>query len=71
MVETRQAEDINDSYMYPDDNLDPYLQDAEILDRPDLFYGPGRCWNIAFVLMIQISYTLSQRSPLICGVNFF
>ncbi|KAK7502598.1 hypothetical protein BaRGS_00006173 [Batillaria attramentaria] len=40
MVETRQAEDMSDGYMYPDDNLDPYLQDADILDRPDLFYGP-------------------------------
>lgn len=42
MVETRQAEDFNDGYMYPDDALDPYLQDADILDRPDLFYGPGK-----------------------------
>lgn len=41
MVETRQAEDMSDSYMYPDDNLDPYIQDADILDRPELFYGPG------------------------------
>lgn len=40
IVETRQAEDMSDGYMYPDDNLDPYLQDADILDRPDLFYGP-------------------------------
>lgn len=32
----------NDGYMYPDDALDPYLQDADILDRPDLFYGPGK-----------------------------
>lgn len=41
IVETRQAEDMSDGYMYPDDNLDPYLQDADILDRPDLFYGPA------------------------------
>lgn len=41
MVETRQAEDFSDGYMYPDDSLDPYLHDADILDRPDLFYAPG------------------------------
>ncbi|PVD22006.1 hypothetical protein C0Q70_17809 [Pomacea canaliculata] len=40
MVETRQAEDFSDGYMYPDDSLDPYLHDADILDRPDLFYAP-------------------------------
>ncbi|KAL8617694.1 hypothetical protein ACOMHN_039642 [Nucella lapillus] len=40
MVETRQAEDMSDGYMYPEDNMDPYLQDTDILDRPDLFYGP-------------------------------
>ncbi|XP_025112407.1 kinesin-associated protein 3-like isoform X2 [Pomacea canaliculata] len=41
MVETRQAEDFSDGYMYPDDSLDPYLHDADILDRPDLFYAPA------------------------------
>lgn len=39
MVETRQMEDMADPYMYPEDEYDPYLQDADILDRPDLFYG--------------------------------
>ena len=39
MVETRQMEDINDGYMYGDEGFG-YIQDAEILDRPDLFYGP-------------------------------
>ena len=52
MVETRQAEDMSDGYMYPDDNLDPYLQDADILDRPDLFYGPGKLVFWACVVVI-------------------
>ena len=52
MVETRQAEDMSDGYMYPDDNLDPYLQDADILDRPDLFYGPGKLVFRAWAVVI-------------------
>lgn len=41
MVESRQVDEFADpGYMYPDEpGLDPYLQDADILDRPDLFYG--------------------------------
>ncbi|KAJ8300672.1 hypothetical protein KUTeg_022191 [Tegillarca granosa] len=44
MVETRQIEDMGDPYMYPpEDGYDPgYLQDADILDRPDLFYGGSK-----------------------------
>uniref|UniRef100_A0A0B7B0K7 Kinesin-associated protein 3 n=1 Tax=Arion vulgaris TaxID=1028688 RepID=A0A0B7B0K7_9EUPU len=40
MVESRQVDEFADSvYMYPDESgLDPYLRDADILDRPDLFY---------------------------------
>ncbi|CAL1547744.1 unnamed protein product [Lymnaea stagnalis] len=40
MVESRQVDEFADSaYMYPDEpGFDPYLQDADILDRPDLFY---------------------------------
>lgn len=38
MVETRQMEDMADQY-YADEGYDPYLQDTDILDRPDLFYG--------------------------------
>jgi hypothetical protein len=37
MVETRQMEDMADQY-YGDDGYDPYLQDTDILDRPELFY---------------------------------
>ena len=34
-------EDMNDAYMYGDEGFG-YIQDADILDRPDLFYGaPG------------------------------
>ncbi|XP_052673915.1 kinesin-associated protein 3-like [Crassostrea angulata] len=38
MVETRQVTEMGDPYMYPEEGYDPYLQDADILDRPDLFY---------------------------------
>jgi len=37
MVETRQMEDMADQY-YGDEGYDPYLQDTDILDRPELFY---------------------------------
>ena len=42
MVESRPADDDYGDYAgYPDEGpmYDPYLQDADILDRPDLFYG--------------------------------
>lgn len=37
MVESRQVED--EGFMYGDDVLGAYIQDADILDHPDLFYG--------------------------------
>ena len=40
MVETRGYEEMQEPYMYPEEGYDAYLQDADILDRPDLFY-PG------------------------------
>lgn len=39
MVESRQLDDVNDTYLYGDEGIDPYIHDADILDRPDLFYG--------------------------------
>ena len=42
MVETRDMDDLEDGgYMYGNDNEDEfgYIQDTDILDRPDLFYG--------------------------------
>ena len=42
MVESRQIDEMADPYMYPEEGYDAYLQDADILDRPDLFY-PGTC----------------------------
>ena len=42
MVESRQMEDMSDSYMYGEEPFHPYLPDTDILDRPDLFYSaPG------------------------------
>lgn len=41
MVESRQLDELNDPYMYPEEGYDPYLQDADILDRQDLFYPEG------------------------------
>ena len=42
MVESQQMED--EGYMYADEGYGPYIQDSDILDRPDLFYGaPGMC----------------------------
>lgn len=38
MVESRQMEDMNEGYMYGDEGFG-YIQDADILDRPELFYG--------------------------------
>ncbi|XP_070538501.1 kinesin-associated protein 3-like isoform X1 [Ptychodera flava] len=41
MVESRQMDD-SDGLMYGDEGYGPYIQESDILDRPDLFYGhPG------------------------------
>ena len=43
MVESQQMED-DAAYMYAEDpaGYSPFIQDSDILDRPDLFYGaPG------------------------------
>ena len=49
MVETRQMED-NEAYMYGDEGFENYIQDTDILDRPDLFYGaPGE--RLVFILL--------------------
>ncbi len=51
MVETRQLEDDREAYMYGEEpGFRGYIQDADILDRPDLFYGaPGRIHNLDVV----------------------
>lgn len=49
MVETRQVGDMGDPYMYPDEGYDPYLQDADILDRPDLFYDGRLSYSDNFI----------------------
>ncbi|KAL4218964.1 Kinesin-associated protein 3 [Mactra antiquata] len=41
MVESRQMEELTDPYMYPEEGYDAYLQDADMLDRPDFFYPDG------------------------------
>ncbi|XP_022085406.1 kinesin-associated protein 3-like [Acanthaster planci] len=38
MVESRQMDE-NDGMMYGDEGYSPYIQESDILDRPDLFYG--------------------------------
>jgi hypothetical protein len=58
MVETRQMEDVADQY-YGDDGYDPYLQDTDILDRPELFYEG------VFDYRLVSSYTV--KSLLIVG----
>ena len=43
MVESAQIEDNEGMLMYGDEGFEGYIQDADILDRPDLFYGaPGK-----------------------------
>lgn len=43
MIDSRTMED-DAGYMYGEEGgYGPYIQDSDILDRPDLFYGaPGR-----------------------------
>ncbi|XP_072014617.1 kinesin-associated protein 3-like [Amphiura filiformis] len=38
MVESQQMDE-NDGVMYGDEGYSPYIQESDILDRPDLFYG--------------------------------
>ncbi|CAH1786263.1 unnamed protein product [Owenia fusiformis] len=40
MVESRQMDE-NEAYMYGDEGIGSYIQDTDILDRPDLFYDTG------------------------------
>lgn len=42
MVESQQMEEA-DGVMYGDESYSPYIQESDILDRPDLFYGECRC----------------------------
>lgn len=54
--------DMGDPYMYPEEypeGYDPYLQDADILDRPDLFYDGRHCLILVVLFIIKkISYEL-------------
>lgn len=43
MVESQQMED-GDGIMYGDESYSPYIQESDILDRPDLFYGEIKLW---------------------------
>ena len=38
MVESQQMDE-SDGLMYGDEGYSPYIQESDILDRPDLFYG--------------------------------
>ncbi|KAH3798983.1 hypothetical protein DPMN_152587 [Dreissena polymorpha] len=42
MVESRPGDEMADPYMYPEEGYAGYLQDADILDHPDLFYPAMR-----------------------------
>lgn len=64
MVETRQVTEMGDPYMYPEEGYDPYLQDADILDRPDLFYD-GK----ALLICSFIQYKKSQRFVKVYGFH--
>lgn len=39
MVESQQIDDGEGGLMYGDESYSPYIQESDILDRPDLFYG--------------------------------
>lgn len=63
MVESRQMDEMADPYMYPEDGYDACLQDADILDRPDLFY-PGKSCNEYRYLFTSMSDCLILDSTL-------
>ncbi|KAK6194648.1 hypothetical protein SNE40_000246 [Patella caerulea] len=50
MLEARPLGDLNDGYMYSDEGFDPYIQDSEILDRPDLFYNNGEGYDPSMLM---------------------
>ena len=65
MVESRQMDE-NDPYMYGDDSLGPYIQDSDILDRPDLFYGvPGLCENRCYIIKLDLEKNTVQQNKLL------
>lgn len=64
MVESRVYDESQEPYMYPEEGYDAYLQDADILDRPDLFY-PGM-YSASFVslgLLPRKSKEIMYRRP--------
>lgn len=72
MVENQQVED-NEAFMYGDESIGSYIQDADILDRPDLFYGnPGNLiCNLFFFWFdsLFLSVSLNFFHPLSKNIN--
>jgi hypothetical protein len=56
MVESRQIDEMADPYMYPEEGYDAYLQDADILDRPDLFYPGMYDYSVCHSVQILVVY---------------
>lgn len=71
MVESRQIEDVGDAYMYGDEGYG-YIQDADILDRPDLFYAaPGKLASIALFQLVVRNHDIpsTTRHSYFCVVR--
>lgn len=59
-------EDMNDAYMYGDEGFG-YIQDADILDRPDLFYGaPGGTFIIRLKAFKPQLGAAPKKGPSVC-----
>ena len=57
MVESQQMDD-GEGLMYGDESYSPYIQESDILDRPDLFYGqPGKNRSVCAInIFCNIQY---------------
>ncbi|KAK3087402.1 hypothetical protein FSP39_005444 [Pinctada imbricata] len=63
MVENRQIGDIPEPYMYPEEGFDPYIQDADILDRPDLFYDGNQSFLVKkYLLKLRSRFSIDVKS---------
>ena len=67
MVESQQIDDGEGGLMYGDESYSPYIQESDILDRPDLFYGQTGMllqWIFRYNLIIKQWSLGSSRNQL-------
>lgn len=65
MVESRNMEDMNDGYMYGDEGFG-FIQDADLLDRQELFLGNQGWLNFVEKNMLRNTNNINTFLPMNC-----